>query len=123
MLEYIAKMFTSPESQDDSYSWAATFGGHAWIALGPWGLVALAWDTWTATLVTPLLYLVFWEGAQFYFATNRTRELAWDCILDAVAFAFACCSAAFLADRMLIETVACWGASVGVMGAGWRKRA
>jgi len=122
VIAYLRSMFATPESQSDPYAWSATFAGHAWIAFGPWGLIALAWNTWTATLVTPLLYLIFWEGAQFYFATNRTRALFWDCILDAVAFAFACCAAAFLADRMLVETVACWCASVGVMIAGWRKR-
>lgn len=51
-MSYLRSMFATPESQDDPYPWAATFAGHAWIAFGPWGLIALAWDTWTATLVT-----------------------------------------------------------------------
>lgn len=122
MLSLIGSMFRTPESQADPYSWSAAFGGHAWVALGPWGLVAIAFDMWTAAWVVPLAYLVLWEGLQWIMAPRRTPALAWDCILDTCAVAFGCLAAALLGNGYQIEAIACWGASVGVMATGWRVR-
>ena len=94
----IRAMFATPEAQRDGYSWSATFGGHAWIALGPWGLLAMVFDQWTAAWLTPLLYLVFWEGMQWAMTPRKTCPLMWDGILDTVAVAFGCYGAALLGN-------------------------
>ena len=122
MLEMLRQMLRTPEAQQDGYSWAATFGGHAWIAIGPWGILALALDMWTAAWLTPLLYLIVWEGAQFVLSPRRTCPMVWDGILDAVAVAFGCYAAALLGHGYQLAAVWCWGASVGVMATGWRVR-
>ncbi len=111
------------EAQRDKHHWAATFGGHAWLGLGPWGIIAIATDMWTAAWVTPLLYLICWEGLQWSRAGRRNAALFWDCILDAVAVAFACYAATLLGNDYQIAAVMCWGASVGVMATGWTVRA
>ena len=113
----------TPEAQRDPYNWTATFSGHAWIALGPWGLIALGWDMWTAAWVTPILYFVCWEGLQLAFCKNRTRALLWDSVLDAVAVAFGCYAATLLGHGYQLAAIWCWGASVGVMATGWKVRA
>ena len=110
------------ESQDDPYAWSSVFAAHAWIGLGPWGLLAIYIDMWTAAWLTPLIYLVAWEGLQFYIAKRRTWALAWDCLLDTVAVAFACYAAASVGHGLKIPAIMCWGASVGVILAGWRAR-
>ena len=110
------------ESQDDPYAWSSVFAAHAWIGLGPWGLIAIYIDMWTAAWLTPLLYLVAWEGLQFYIAKRRTWALFWDCLLDTVAVAFACYAAACVGHGLKIPAIMCWGASVGVILAGWRAR-
>lgn len=110
------------ESQGDAHAWAATFSGHAWIALGPWGLIAIGWNMWVAALVTPILYLILWEGLQWALAKRRTWPLFFDSILDTVAVAFGCYAATLLGNDQQLAAVACWGASVGVMATGWRVR-
>lgn len=111
------------ESQKSPHHWSATFGGHAWIALGPWGIIAIGWDMWTAAWVTPLLYLVFWEGLQFALTKKRTCPLVWDGLLDTVAVAFGCYAATLVGHGHQLAAIWCWGASVGVMATGWRVRA
>ena len=112
------------ESQRDPHHWAATFSGHCWLLLGPWGVVAMGWDMWTAAWIVPLLYLCSWEALQFALAPRhkRTVKLAFDCLLDAVAVAFGCYGAALLGNGYQIESLWCWAASVVVMAVGWRVR-
>lgn len=111
-----------PEAQRDPHHWAATFGGHCWIAIGPWGVIAMTWDMWTAAWVTPVLYFILWEGLQMALSRKVTFVLFWDCVLDATAVAFACYGAALLGNDYQYSAVACWGASVGVMATGWKVR-
>lgn len=111
------------ESQDDSYTWSAVFAAHAYLALGPWGLIAIATDKWTAAWVTPVLYLVIWEGIQLAISEKRSIALIWDSVLDTVAVAFACYAAACMGYGHQMAAIGCWGASLGVMAAGWSKRA
>lgn len=111
-----------PEAQKDPHHWAATFGGHCWIALGPWGILAIWFDQWTAAWMVPLLYFTVWEGMQFFLAEKRNCPLFWDCVLDAVAVAFACYAAACLGNDMKLTAVLCVFASYGVMATGWRVR-
>ena len=123
MLGFINGLLRSPEAQRDPHHWAATFGGHAWIALGPWGIIAIGWDMWLAAWVTPLLYFVVWEGLQWALTKRRSCPLFFDSILDTVAVAFGCYAATLLGNDQQLAAVACWGASVGVMATGWRVRA
>lgn len=111
-----------PESQDNPHHWAATFGGHAWIALGPWGLLAIAYDKWTAAWLTPILYFLCWEGLQWVIAKRRTKAVFWDCVLDTIAVAFGCYAATLTGYGHQMPAVACWAASVGVMVTGWQVR-
>lgn len=122
MIGFLREMFATPESQDDPYAWSATFGGHAWIALGPWGLMAIATDKLTATCVVPVLYFLIWEMGQFYFAQHKSRALFWDCVLDSVGVSFACVAAYYVGTDNMNMAIFAWGASVGVMGTGWRAR-
>lgn len=110
------------DSQDDPHHWSATFSGHAWIGLGPWGLVAIYIDMWTAAWLVPLMYLICWEGLQFYIAKRRAWALFWDCLLDAVAVAFGCYAAACVGNGLQIPAIMCWGASIGVILSGWKVR-
>ncbi|MFH5773614.1 hypothetical protein ACHFJ0_05130 [Paracoccus sp. NGMCC 1.201697] len=112
----------TPESQKDPYSWASAFGAHYWIALGPWGVIAIGWTQWTAAWVVPLLYLVCWEGLQLYLQKRVTRALVWDSILDTTGVALACYSAACLGNDLKLSAVSCWGASLIVAAVGWRVR-
>lgn len=118
-----------PDAQKDPHHWASTFGGHAWIGLGPWGIVAVTIDMWTAAWVVPLVYLICWEGLQWYLAKERTKALFWDCILDATAVAFGCMAATLACHGVKLDdntyrmmAVACWAASVGVAVTGWKVR-
>ena len=122
ILEPVRDMLGSPESQKDPHYWAATFGGHAHIALLPWGIVALWFDMWTAAWVIPVLYFFVWEGMQFILSEKKTKDMAWDGVLDSVAVAFGCYAAACLGNGMQLEAVFCWAASIGVMATGWRVR-
>ncbi|WP_265500040.1 hypothetical protein [Paracoccus beibuensis] len=122
MLGLIRDMLRTPEAQADGYSWSATFGGHASVALGPWGIIAIVLDMWTAAWLTPLLYFVFWEGMQWALSPRRTCPLLWDGILDTVAVAFGCYAAALLGHDHQFAAVMCWGASIGVMATGCRVR-
>lgn len=111
-----------PESQADPHHWGATAGAHCWIALGPWGVIAIGWDQWTAAWVTPIIYFLLIEAYQLTrFA--RTRHLIWDSILDTVMIAFGGYAAACLGNDMKLAAVACWGASIVVMAVGWQVRA
>lgn len=112
----------TPEAQKDPHYWAATFGGHAWIGLGPWGVFALTFDMWTAAWLTPLLYLIVWEGIQLSLAKKVTPGLVWDSVLDTVGVAFACYAATLLGNDYQFAAVVCWGASVGVIVTGWKVR-
>lgn len=110
------------ESQDNPHHWAATFAGHCYLMMGPWGIVAIGTDKWTAAWVVPLLYLLVWEGTQWILSENKTKQLAWDCILDTVAVAFGCYAAALGTAGYMIEGIMCWGASIGVAASGYCKR-
>lgn len=110
------------ESQADPHTWAATFSGHAWIALGPWGLIAIGWNMWASAVITPILYFICWEGLQWTLAKRRTWPVFFDSILDTVAVAFGCYAAALLGHGHQLAAIWCWGASVGVMATGWRVR-
>ena len=112
----------TPDSQDDPHHWSATFCAHAWLALGPWGVIALFLNQWTAAWLTTLLYLLIWEGMQWSRAV-RTKYLAWDAVLDTAAVAFGCYAAACLGNGMRMEAVICWCASILVAAVGWRRRA
>lgn len=118
----IRDMLTSPGSQKDPHHWAATFGGHAWIAIGPWGILAILFDMWTAAWVVPIIYFFVWEGLQWAFAPKRNCPLFWDGILDTVAVAFGCYAAACLGHGYQLAAVWCWGAAVAVMVTGWKVR-
>lgn len=111
-----------PEAQKDAHHWTATFGGHAWVALGPWGIIAITWDMWTAAAVVPVLYFVCWEGLQIILARQINRVMIWDSVLDTVAVTFGCYAATLLGNDYQYAAVICWGASVGVMATGWRVR-
>lgn len=37
------------ESQDHPYAWSSVFAAHAWIGLGPWGLLAIYIDMFIST--------------------------------------------------------------------------
>lgn len=121
-MTFLRDLFRTPEAQSDPHYWAATFGGHVYIALLPWGIVAIGWDMWTAAVVVSLAYFVLWEGAQFYFAPRRSWALFWDCVLDAVAVAFGCHAAAALGSGMKELAVMSLVASLAVVSAGVVKR-
>lgn len=115
------KRILTPESQADPHHWAATFGGHFWLAMGPWGVLAIGLDQWTAAWLVPMLYFLTVEGYQLS-RYERTRHLIWDSILDTVGVAMGCYAAACLGNDMRLEAVSCWGASVIVAGVGYRVR-
>lgn len=111
-----------PEAQSDPHHWGATFCAHAWLALGPWGALAILIDQWTAAWIIPLAYLVGWEGYQWYAADKKRIAMAWDAVLDTAAIAFGCYAAACLGNGLRIEAVICWCASMLVAAVGWRVR-
>ena len=123
MLGFLADLLRG-ESQRNPHHHAATFGTHCWLALGLWGVLAMAIDMWTAAWMTPLIYLVAWEGLQFALAPayKRTVKLAFDCLLDAVGVAFGAYAAALLGKGYQVESIWCWAASLIVMAVGWRVR-
>lgn len=114
-----------PEAQSDPHYWAATFGGHCWIILGLWGVLAACLGIWIAAWLAPALYLILWEGTQITLAVRDgrlTHGLVWDAILDSVAVAFGCYAASCLASGEYIASGLTWGASVIVAGIGVRRR-
>ena len=111
-----------PEAQKNPHHWAATFGAHAYLALGLWGGAALLWDKWSAVWIAPLLYLIFWEGLQLYLSKRVTAALVFDAILDTVAVAFGCYAAALVGRGYNLEAMWAWSASVVVMAVGWMVR-
>lgn len=114
------------ESQDDPHHWSATFGAHCWIALGPWGVIAIQWDVWTAAWVVPLAYLLIWEGAQLALSWRAGRfsgALVWDSVCDTTAVAFACYAAASARHGAYADSIACWCASLVVCVIGYVRRA
>lgn len=121
MIDAIKRLLT-PEAQADPHYWAATFGGHFWIILGPWGIVAIALDMWTAAVIIPLAYLIGWEGLQLYRAKKRTFAIVMDCICDAVAATLACISAASLGNGMPVTAMCAWSASLAISAVGWWVR-
>lgn len=110
------------EAQRDPHHWSATFSGHAWLLLGPWGVIAIGWDMWTAAWVVPVLYGLLWELPQYLTAKRQTRALAWDCVCDTVAVAFGCYAAAALGNGQKMLAMSCWASTVIVMLIGWRVR-
>lgn len=112
----------TPEAQREPHPWAATFGAHCWLALGPWGAIAIGWSMWTAAWVVPLLYLLLWEGYQLYRQGHVTRALIWDSLLDTTGIAFGCYAAACVGNGLRFESLICWSASLVVMAVGWRVR-
>lgn len=112
----------TPEAQKDPHYWAATFGGHFWIILGPWGIVAIALDMWTAAIIVPLIYALGWEGLQLYRAEKRTFAIVMDSICDAVAVALSCIAAAALGNGMQVTAMCAWSASVMIAAVGWWVR-
>lgn len=122
MIAFLKELLQTPEAQRDPHYWASVYGGHAYIALGPWGIIAIGLDMWTAAWLTPLLYFIVWEGAQWAILKKRTCPLLWDGILDTVSVAFACYAASLLGHGYQLASVWCWGASVGVMLTGVRVR-
>lgn len=111
-----------PEAHKDPYQWATAFAGHYWIALGPWGVIAIGWTQWQAAVAVPVLYLLLWEGYQLYRAQRITRALVWDSLLDTTGVAMACLSAASLGNDLKLTAVSCWVSSVIVAVVGWRVR-
>lgn len=79
-MTFLRSLFQS-ESQSDPHHWAATALGHFAIMMGPWGLLAIAYDKFVATVLVAVIYAA-WEIMQFYLAERKTRALVWDCILD-----------------------------------------
>lgn len=122
MIAFLKELLRSPEAQREPHYWASVYGGHAYLALGPWGILAIYSNMWTAAWVVPVLYLMLWELPQFLLSDAQSSKLAWDCLLDTVAVAFSCYAATFLGSRDLNMATLCWGASVGVMIVGVRKR-
>lgn len=112
----------TPEAQSQPHPWAATFGAHCWLALGPWGAIAIGWNMWTAAWVTPLLYLILWEGFQLIRSGRVTRALIWDSILDTTGLALGCYAAACIGNGMKFEALSCWAASIVIMAVGWGVR-
>ena len=112
----------TPEAQRDPYTWCAVYSAHCWLALGPFGAIAIGWDVWTAAWVTPLLYLTLWEGLQLFLVRRVRLALLWDALADTTAVALACHAAACTRHGMYYIAFWCWCASVAVMFAGWMTR-
>ena len=114
------------ESQADPHAWSAPFCAHCWIALGPWGVIAITWNAWLAAWVVPLAYLLVWEGTQLVIAWRRgkfTYFLVWDSICDTVAVAFGCYAAASARHGIYLDAMLYWCASLIVCVIGWVRRA
>lgn len=121
-MNIIREMLRTPEAQKEPHYWGATFSGHSWLALGPWGAAAIIFDRWTAAWLVPLCYLILWEGLQLLLAERRTRYLYWDAVTDTVAVAFGCYAAAMYGDGMLLEALGAWSASIVVIAVGMEVR-
>lgn len=115
-------LFYAPEGQKDPYTSAAVYLAHCYIMLGAWGVFAIGWDVWAATILVPVAYGLLWELPQFLIAEKQTKALAWDCVFDTTAVAFGCYAAALLKTSYMHQALWAWVASVFVAWIAYRVR-